>query len=370
MVILDGMDDSALYRQIAETLRQEILAGKLKPGDRLPSVRSLAEKMGCTVGTIQHAYRELARQGLVSSRPGKGTIVARGNAISESQVLRKANLVNRAEAFLLEGLTAGYAPEEIENAVLTALDRWRVLAVESEPSKKDEIRFVGSHDLAVTWLAAHFQEICPECRLQLSFSGSLGGLMALVDGNADLAGSHIWDPTSGNYNEPIVRRLFPGKPMVLVTLAHRALGWIISPGNPKNIQAVPDLLQKDLRFINRRAGSGTRIRLDGLIHAAGISGENIPGYHTEVETHSQVARAVAERQVDAGFGLGAAAAVYGLEFLPVVRERYDLVMGEDVFELSPTKKMYEFICSASFKAVLKGLAGYDAAETGKVHQIG
>lgn len=364
-----GMDDFTLYRQIAEALRQEILTGQLKPGDRLPSVRSLAGRFGCTVGTAQHAYRELTRQGLITSRPGQGTRVVQVESLPGDKVLRKANLIHRAEAFLLEVLTAGYEPDEIESSILTALDRWRVLSTGKEQAKTSQLRFVGSHDLAVTWLAAHFQEICPECNLQLGFSGSLGGLMALVEGRADLAGCHVWDPVSGNYNEPIVRRFFPGTRMVLITLAHRSLGWMVSPGNPKNFRGIHDLPDADLRFINRRSGSGTRIRLDGLLQEAGLHADRINGYDDEAGTHSQVARAVAEQQVDVGFGLGASAAIYGLEFLPAIRERYDLVMGEGIFELPAVKNLIEFICSPEFASVLAGLDGYDSAETGTVYRV-
>ncbi len=291
------------------------------------------------------------------------------NDLPANKVLRRANLVHRAEAFLLEVLTAGYSPDEIESSIQTALDRWRVLATKAEPKESDKLRFAGSHDLAVTWLAAHFHEICPDCQLQLGFSGSLGGLMALVDGNAELAGSHIWDPISGNYNEPIVRRLFPGKRVALVTVAHRSLGWMVPPGNPRQVRDIQDLIQNNIQFINRRAGSGTRIRLDGLLHEAGLNGESINGYADEAATHSEVARAVAEGRADVGFGLRAAAAIYGLDYVPTVRERYDLVMLEEAYDLVFVKKMIDFINTPGFSRVILSLDGYDASETGTVRWV-
>jgi DNA-binding transcriptional regulator YhcF (GntR family) len=232
-------------------------------------VREVAGTWNCTVGTVQTAYQELARQGLVTSRAGQGTKVVEQPLAFDATPLRRAMLVHRAEAFLLEVLTSGYGVDEVEQAVRQALDRWRLAEKVEYPRKAKTLRFAGSHDLVIAWLASHFPEIAPGYSLQLNFSGSLGGLIALAEGRADLAGSHLWDEDSNSYNVPFVRRLFPGKRIALVNLAYRRMGLIVPKGNPDRIESLRDLARPGLRFVNRLPGSGTRVWLEVALGHAG-----------------------------------------------------------------------------------------------------
>ncbi|MCK4724428.1 MAG: GntR family transcriptional regulator, partial [Anaerolineales bacterium] len=147
-------DTEFLYEQIANSIREDILEGRLHPGDRLPSVRQMTDRWNCTIGTVQRAYHELSRQGLVISRAGQGTSVV-GVPTEIDTPLRKAELINRAEAFLLEVITSGYSAEEIEDAVRQAMERWQ--AIEKQPARPSSatIRFSGSHDIVVSWIASH-----------------------------------------------------------------------------------------------------------------------------------------------------------------------------------------------------------------------
>ena len=325
------MEEPHLYQQIVLAIRQDVLAGRLRPGDRLPTVRRMAEQWGCTVGTVQRAYAELRRQGLVVGRPGQGTHVVEKPPSLDQTPLRRALLVHRAEAFLLETLTAGYSTTEVENALRLALDQWRAISASPEPAPDGLLRFAGSHDLALTWLASHFTSADgpsdrPRFTLQLGFTGSLGGLIALQQGHADLAGCHLWDEATNTYNAPYIRRLLPGQRVALLTLAYRRLGLILPPGNPLGIVDLKDLARSGLRFANRQPGSGTRVWLDASLHRLGIDPARIQGYDYGRLTHSDVARAVAENQVDLGFGLETAALSFGLDFIPMVTEPYDLVI--------------------------------------------
>lgn len=171
--------DEHLYQKITAEIRQEILEGKLRPGDRLPTVRQMTGRWDCTVGTVQRAYQELAHQGLVVSRPGQGTHVLKALHQAEENALRRAALVHRSEAFLLEQVTAGYSLPEINTSLQQAMERWQVIAQQAPTSKEHCLRFAGSHDPAIAWLGMHFSEIAPHMQMQLSFSGSLGGLIAL-----------------------------------------------------------------------------------------------------------------------------------------------------------------------------------------------
>lgn len=142
-------------------------------------------------------------------------------------------------------------------------------------------------------IAAQYHEANPNLTLQLSFSGSLGGLIALAEKNADLAGCHLWDEATDTYNESFVRKLLPGQKVALLTLAHRRVGLIFMPGNPAGLNNLTDLAKPGIRFINRQQGSGTRVWLDAQFHRAGINPLSVAGYQDEKMTHSEVARASA-----------------------------------------------------------------------------
>lgn len=363
------MPDTHLYEKISASIRQDILDGNLKPGDRLPSVRELAAEWGCTLGTVQRAYKALARQGLIISRAGQGTRVVEKPAGPDHSPLRRMSLIHRAEDFLLEVLTAGYSPEEVDQSFRMALDRWRAVTQAPEAPDERTLRFVGSHDLVITWLAAHFDEILPGYNLQVRFKGSLGGLMALAQGEADIAGSHLWDEKSDAYNTPFVRRLFPGKRIALVTLFHRRLGLILAPGNPKGISGLPDLTRSGVRFINRQSGSGSRVWLDVTLSKMGVSSEHIQGFEHEMMTHSEVARAVAEGEVDAGIGLEAAARAYGLDSLFLKDERYDLVIPAQKLDLQPVEALRNWLKGNEARRAVEELGGYRTEGMGEIEWV-
>ena len=362
-------EEPHLYQKIAESLRREIIAGRWKPGDRLPGIRDLTRDWGCTPGTVQKAFRELSEQGLIVSRPGQGTHVRASTAGRDEAPLRWASLVHRAEAFLLEVLTAGHTPEEAERAVRVALDRWRTVAATSVPPEGRTIRFVGSHDPAVALIAARFGEVAPGWRLELKLAGSLGGLMALARGEADIAGSHLWDAETDSYNVPFVRRLLPGRRVALLTLAHRRLGLVVAPGNPRDITALADLAQPGLRFINRQRGSGTRVWLDVQLSRLGVVGGAVAGYADERASHGDVARVVAEGLADAGLAIEAAARECGLDFVPLTSERYDLVVPAEAWDVEPLPALRRWLGSDTARALIAVLGGYDVAETGSVRWV-
>lgn len=363
------MEEPPLYSRIAENLRKEILEGQLKPGDRLPSVRAMASRWSCTAGTVQRAYQELSRQGLVVSRPGQGTRVVKNLAVHNGTPMRRALLVHRAETFLLEVLTGGHSLEEVEQAVRQAMDRWRAVAQEQTPPADDVIRFEGSHDPALTWVAAQLPQVAPGCSLQLRFSGSLGGLIALAEGKADLAGCHLWDQESGDYNAPFVRRLLPNRRVALVTLAQRRLGLIVPAGNPQGLKGLGDLTRPNLRFANRQPGSGSRVWLDANLRLQGIDPQNIEGYHEQATTHSAVAQAVAEGRAQAAIGLEAAALSLGLDFVLLTVEVYDLAIPAETLQAEPVRALVEWLNMPDAREAIDKLGGYDASQTGALRWV-
>lgn len=361
-----SMDSSHLYQQIVESVRNDILSGALKPGTALPSMRKMTEQWNCTTGTIMRAYQELARLGFVLSHVGQGTKVVDQLPEQNQTPIRRAALFNRTEAFLLETMTAGYTPDEVEQSLRVALDRWRTFSSEPEQTTLKVLRFVGSHDPAMALIAAHYHEVTAGYSLQLSFTGSLGGLIALAEKKAELAGCHLWDENTDTYNEPFVLKLLPGQKVALLCLAHRRVGLILAPGNPLKVSGLKDLVWPGIRFVNRQQGSGTRVWLDAQLHRAGIEPESISGYQDEKMTHSEVARAISKGQVDVGLGVETAALSFGLDFILLATERYDLVIPSDKWELESVQALKGWLDTTQAKAAINNLGGYDTSATGAV----
>jgi putative molybdopterin biosynthesis protein len=221
----------------------------------------------------------------------------------------------------------------------------------------------------VDWLASNFHEISPDHRLQVNFNGSLGGLIALSEGNADFAGCHLWDRDSHIYNSPFIRRILPGRRVALITLSHRRLGLILPPGNPKNIIDLTSLVRPDIRFVNRQPGSGTRVWFDSTLKLSGIDPTSIQGYGFEKLTHSDVARSVASLQADTGLGLETSALAFGLDFIFLTRERYDLAMTGDNLALPIFKSMVKFLQAPATRLQINNLGGYDTSQSGNIDWV-
>jgi molybdate-binding protein/DNA-binding transcriptional regulator YhcF (GntR family) len=360
------MDSSHLYQQIVESIRNDILSGALKPGASLPAMRKMTEQWRCTTGTIMRAYQELARQGLVVSHVGQGTKVVDNLPEQNQTPLRRAALFNRTEAFLLETMTAGYTPDEVEQSLRVALDRWRAFSSEPEQTPANVLRFVGSHDPAMALIAAHYHEVNAGFTLHLSFTGSLGGLIALAEKKADLAGCHLWDENTDTYNEPFVRKLLPGQKVALLTLAHRRVGLLLQPGNPLGVSSLTDLVRIGTRFVNRQQGSGTRVWLDAQLRRAGINPSNISGFQDEKMTHSEVARAIEKGQADVGLGVETAALSFGLDFKLLTTERYDLVIPAEKWAMESVQTLKNWLDTTQAKTAINNLGGYETSQTGEV----
>lgn len=360
------MAESYLYLQIASSIKRDIANGLYKPGDMLPAVRSYSETWHCTIGTVQRAFQQLAAQGIVSTHIGKGTIVIGGVMNEPEDGLRKAELIHRAETFLLDAITSGYKAAEVESAVKIALERWRSVSQSSDYSDQYYLRFSGSHDLIVAWMATHFQDIAPGYHLNITFSGSVSGLFALAENKCTMAGSHLLDSQSGTYNLPFIKSLLPNEKLALITLAERHLGLIVKQGNPKKINSIADLVREDVYFVNRHSGSGTRVFIDSELSRLGIDSSQIKGYLNQKNTHTEIALEIAQGHADAGIGLQAAAISSDLDFIPLTLETYDLVFKADVYTSPPIQKMLEWINSPEFISLLNHFGGYESSHSGNV----
>ena len=225
---------------------------------------------------------------------------------------------------------------------------------------------IGSHDLTLDLLADRLTQRTPGLRLTSAHVGSLGGLLALQRNEAHLAGSHLLDEKSGEYNVDYVRRLLPGRRIVLLGFVTRLQGLIVLPGNPKAIRSLQDLRREDVSFINRQRGSGTRVLLDYELKRQSIDPRHIQGYERQEFTHLAVAAAVQSGTADCGLGILAAARALGLDFVPLLEERYDLVIPAEHYESELLQPLLALIREPEFGADVEALGGYSAAQMGQV----
>jgi len=216
---------------------------------------------------------------------------------------------------------------------------------------------IGSHDVSLDLM---IQFLAQRGRRLVSANvGSLGGLVALRRGEAHLAGSHLLDPESGEYNLAYIRRYLPDMPVKVVALVGRQQGLMVQPGNPKNIRSLEDLARPDVTFVNRQRGAGTRVLLDYHLSRLGISPEQVQGYNEEEYTHLAVAAAVAAGRADCGLGIPAAAQALGLDFVSLFTERYDLVILAAFYDSPLLAPLLELLYDAEFRRAVAALPGYD-----------
>ena len=200
-----------------------------------------------------------------------------------------------------------------------------------------------------------------------SYVGSYNGLYALYMGNVHLATAHLWDCDLDQYNISYVKKMLPGTPAIIIHLACRMQGFYVAKENPKGIQEWEDLKKTDISIINREKGSGTRILLDQRLRLMGISGQSIKGYNRECSSHLAVASGVARGEADLALGNEKTALqVHGVDFIPLQKERYDLIMKKEDLHKPIYKTVLEILNSDSFKLELSGIGGYDLTETGKI----
>ena len=224
----------------------------------------------------------------------------------------------------------------------------------------------GSHDLTLDLLASELRRTMPDHTLASSNVGSLGGLLALARGDAHMAGCHLLDEETGEYNIPAVRRYVTGRRVVLLNLVHRVQGFIVPTGNPHAITSLEDLGRDGLTFVNRQRGSGTRVLLDYMLKRDGISDDRIQGYEREEYTHLAVAATVAAGGADVGLGTLSAARAMDTDFVPVLTEQYDLVIPIEFYESILLQPLLSLIRSDSFRRQVEALGGYEVDHMGEV----
>ena len=196
--------------------------------------------------------------------------------------------------------------------------------------------------------------------------GSTHAVNSLLNGEVHMAGVHLVDARSGESNIPYLKQHVRGKDFLGVRFASWFQGLLVRPGNPKHIRTVEDFIKRGIQLINREPGSGARQLLDKLLHLSGITDQQVKGYDHEVASHLEVARLVRDGMADVGIGVEAAARQYGLTFVPLREEHYDLILRKEVLDSHPMiARLFDAMVSRPFRQELQALGGYNVTEIGK-----
>lgn len=226
---------------------------------------------------------------------------------------------------------------------------------------------ICGQDILLDVLTRHLERHPKGLQALRCYIGSYNGLVELYRGNVTIATSHLWDGDTGEYNISYIPRLLPGIPCVIVHLVCRMQGFYVAKGNPKKISDWKDLVRTDLLMINREKGCGVRVLIDEQLRKRGISSKSINGYEKEELSHLAVASAVARGDADVGVGNEKASLqVNNIDFVPLQKERYDLIIKKEDINTPPIQAVLEILNSKEFQMELLGIGGYDISETGKI----
>ena len=299
-------------------------------------------------------YREFVRATLGLSQTGMLTAVplSRGAGVVTSFV--------KADCLLDVPQSAeGYEAGERASAVLL------------KPISRigSAVRIVGSHDPLLDEAADLLRRRDPNRFVTCSHAGSMGGVMAVKRGEARLGGVHLLDETDGSYNVSYIEKYIPEGGVALIECVRRVQGLMVAKGNPRGIAGLKDLQAPDLSYVNRQRGSGTRILCDYLMKQQGVSPERVRGYAREEMTHTAVAAQIAGGTADCGLGILAAARIYGLGFIPVCTEQYDLLVALSAMEDPAVQAYLAVLQTEDFAERLRRMGGYELERPGRIRKL-
>lgn len=224
----------------------------------------------------------------------------------------------------------------------------------------------GSNDPILDMLLTSLRKSYSECYIFSANTGSTDGLKALNLGYTDIAWSHLFDPKSGQYNIPFLTPYLPNVNPVVVNLFGRDLGFVTAPKNPLGIRGFEDLTRKEVRFLNRQKGAGTRVLLDHHLKRLKISPSKISGYEKEAYTHFEVGLSILSREADVGIATIAVPKLFGLSFVPITRERFDMILDRSTFFEKTVQAFIEILGSSEFRSRAERIGSYDFKHSGKI----
>ena len=265
--------------------------------------------------------------------------------------------LTRAEGILrLPALSEGLTQDEAMEAELLV----------EEEEIQNTVVVIGSHDITIDIVADEIRRRGQNVRISSGNVGSLGGIMAIRKGICHMAGSHLLDTKTGEYNLSYIQRYLKGVKVSVFHLVLRDQGLILAAGNPKGIKGLEDLTRDDVTFVNRQAGSGTRVLFDYKLELAGIAPEAVKGYDHEEFTHMAIAVDVLSGAADCGMGIFAAAKALNLDFVPMVQEQYDVIIRSSLLDMPTIQQVLETTRSEDFRKRVTALGGYDPSKSGQL----
>ncbi len=226
---------------------------------------------------------------------------------------------------------------------------------------------ISGQDIMLDVLSNYIEQSQNGGKALRTYIGSYSSLISLYQGDIQVATAHLWDGDTGQYNVPYVKRLLPGIPAVIIHFACRMQGFYVAKGNPKNILTWSDLKRPDIRIINREKGAGSRVLLDENLRILGMFGSEIEGYNRESQSHLAAASTVARGGADVAIGNeNIAKQVDSVDFIPLQKERYELVVRKEDIKLPQIQAIFEILRSKEFKLEFEGIGGYDIEEMGNI----
>jgi putative molybdopterin biosynthesis protein len=248
------------------------------------------------------------------------------------------------------------------------LNAQKSLGQAREKSKRVEGALLasGSNDPILDILHTYMRNSYPEFYIFTANTGSTDGLKALNKGYTDIAWSHLFDPKTGEYNIPFLPNFVPNIKPVLVNLFCRDLGFLVASKNPLGIHGFEDLARKEVKFINRQKGAGTRVLLDYYLKKLRISHSEIKGYEKEVYTHLEVGISILSKEADVGLATVAVSKFFGLSFIPITTESFDMILDQSTFFEKGVQAFMEVLNSDGFRKRITKLGNYDFKNSGKI----
>jgi len=352
-----GLSQSELARR-AGISRQAL--GAIEAGLYQPNV-DVALKLARELGTSVERLFGAGDDGHVEAHCARHDALKAGARVTLGRVGGRVIAVSRPTAALRLAPAAG---------VLERIDRNK--ATVKTFRSRDEIDstlLIAGCDPAVEVLANWLGRHRPPVDVGVISCSSREALETLFANRVHVAGVHLRDPRTGDYNLAPVRQAAGTRRVTMVNFARWELGLATAAGNPMAIRDWSDLARPQIRIVNRERGAGARTVLDEAIGGLGITGESITGYDREVAGHLEVAEAIATGNADAGVTIRVAADAFGLGFVPLIEERYDLVIMESETDCAGVRAMLDALNSSAFTRELNELCFYDTAETGRVINI-
>lgn len=233
-------------------------------------------------------------------------------------------------------------------------------------TNKSDSCIISGQDLSLDMLTKHLENHLKAPNILRAYQGSLTSLIQMYQGKGDIVSLHLFDGDTGEYNIPYVKRILVGQPCIVINLLSRTSGFYVQKGNPKRIKTLHDLCDASVQFVNRERGSGIRVLVDEQLRINGVSKKSIVGYDWEESNHIGVASQVANGKADVGIGAEKVAQIVNIDFVPLIQERYDLVILKTEENTALIETVKEVLQSPEFQNELRAIGGYDISKTGKI----